>query len=191
MKFLSYLKRTTSSGEYIPEIDGLRFFAISSVVFFHLNGFVSNKFFNNTNNSQNNFFSFGNYGVELFFIISAFILSRPFFIKPPTKEVLGNYFIRRLTRLEPTYFINITIATLLLIATSQYPFKELFPHYLSSLFYLHGPIYGGNHIINTVVWSLEIEVQFYILMPIITLLFKKPVIIRRIFFLILGFTPIF
>jgi len=39
-------KRITSSGSFIPEIDGLRFIAIASVVLFHLSGFLTAKYVN-------------------------------------------------------------------------------------------------------------------------------------------------
>jgi len=40
---LARLARVTSSGQLIPEIDGLRFFAIISVVLFHLNWYYQQK----------------------------------------------------------------------------------------------------------------------------------------------------
>ena len=40
---LSRLKRVTSSGDFVAEIDGLRFFAIAAVFVFHLNLYLSSK----------------------------------------------------------------------------------------------------------------------------------------------------
>jgi hypothetical protein len=37
---LSHLSRETSSGRFIPEMDGLRFVAIGMVFLFHLNGYL-------------------------------------------------------------------------------------------------------------------------------------------------------
>ena len=37
------LRRITSSGAFIPEIDGLRFVAIMSVLFYHLRGYLLEK----------------------------------------------------------------------------------------------------------------------------------------------------
>jgi peptidoglycan/LPS O-acetylase OafA/YrhL len=104
--------RITTSGIFIPEIDGLRFIAISSVVLYHLNGFLSEK--DLTSYKSNYFinliesvFKQGHIGVPLFFVISGFILGIPFakhFINKEPKVIISEYFKRRLTRLEPRIF---------------------------------------------------------------------------------------
>jgi len=76
------LSRETSSGRFIPEMDGLRFAAIGMVVLFHLNGYltVKSRLFYPTLPSdwlaQAAYVGF--HGVELFFVISGFILGLPF-----------------------------------------------------------------------------------------------------------------
>jgi peptidoglycan/LPS O-acetylase OafA/YrhL len=45
------------------------------------------------------------------------------------------------------------------------------PHYLASLVYLHAQIFGEPSWINGNAWTLEIEVQFYLLMPLLGRLF--------------------
>jgi peptidoglycan/LPS O-acetylase OafA/YrhL len=47
----------------------------------------------------------------------------------------------------------------------------LYPHLGTSLCYLHNVIYGTQSSVIGVAWSLEIEVQFYVLVPLLTLLF--------------------
>ena len=48
----------------------------------------------------------------------------------------------------------------------------LLPHFFASLFYAHGLVYGSWSEINAVTWSLEIEVQFYILAPLLCRVFS-------------------
>lgn len=48
---------------------------------------------------------------------------------------------------------------------------SLLPHLGASMLYLHNAIYGAQSTINPVAWTLEIEVQFYCLMPLMALLF--------------------
>lgn len=67
----------------MPEIDGLRFIAIASVVFYHLSGFLiakdTHQYSDNTDYSfLKNLLSHGHLGVPLFFVISGFILGLPF-----------------------------------------------------------------------------------------------------------------
>jgi peptidoglycan/LPS O-acetylase OafA/YrhL len=46
------------------------------------------------------------------------------------------------------------------------------PRECSSSLYLHNLIFGGfPGAVNTVAWSLEVEVQFYVLVPLLSLLF--------------------
>ncbi|MGH9512920.1 MAG: acyltransferase family protein [Terriglobales bacterium] len=80
---LKHATRETSSGRFIPEIDGLRFFAIGMVILFHVNGYLLAKSSlagyaaapHTDWLSQTAFVGF--HGVELFFVISGFILGFP------------------------------------------------------------------------------------------------------------------
>lgn len=184
-------KRITSSGNFIPEIDGLRFIAIASVVLFHINRFLSSKDINlYTDNLDysfiNHLLSHGHLGVPLFFAISGFILGMPF-----AKHYLGNgnpvniknYFLRRLTRLEPPYILVMTVMLFGVVYIDQsIPLKSGLISYFSSIIYSHNIIFPGTMpTLNAVTWSLEIEVQFYILAPLMAYLYKlKSVRIRRL-----------
>ncbi len=187
------LSRITSSGNFIPEIDGLRFVAIVSVVLFHLYGFIDNKDGSVYNTIYNfdfiaNFLKNGNFGVELFFVLSGFILGLPFakhYLKDSNKVSLKSYFLRRISRLEPPYII----VMFLLLMGSVFVSKNLsttegFQSFLASIAYMHNFIYEEPSFINTVAWSLEIEIQFYILAPILSLFFSINNNLTRRFLLI-------
>lgn len=191
-------KRITSSGDFIPEIDGLRFIAITSVVLFHLNDFITKKYLNN--NIQNIDFSFiknilshGHVGVPLFFVISGFILGMPFakyHILNGNQVNINYYFSRRLSRLEPPYILVMTVLLFgVVFIAKTLTLKSAIQSYLSSIFYFHNFIYP-NHLpkLNIVAWSLEIEVQFYILAPLLALVFSINSLLKRR--LILSITSI-
>jgi peptidoglycan/LPS O-acetylase OafA/YrhL len=113
-------------------------------------------------------------GVNLFYVISGFILGVPFaehrlLGQPPVS--LPRYFLRRLTRLEPPYVLNLLICAALLLATGS-SIAGLLPHFAASAFYVHNLWYGEQSLINPVAWSLEIEVQFYCLAPLLAVLFS-------------------
>jgi peptidoglycan/LPS O-acetylase OafA/YrhL len=61
-------------------------------------------------------------------------------------------------------------------------FQDLLPHYFASCFYLHRLIYGEWSPINPLAWTLEIEVQFYLIAPFLALLYFsiKKVLLRRL-----------
>ncbi|HJV66333.1 MAG TPA: acyltransferase [Geomonas sp.] len=167
--------RDTSSGQFIPEIDGLRFIAIASVVLFHLNWFITSK----TGREEgaialSRFLSHGDVGVRLFFVISGFVIALPFakgHLSGGRVPRLRDYLLRRLTRLEPPYIINLLIRFLLLTFLMGQAPGDLLPHLLASICYLHNIVYGAMSSVNFVAWSLEIELQFYLLAPLIACLF--------------------
>jgi len=176
--WLKHLRRRTTSGRFIAEVDGLRFIAIALVVFFHVHDYLTAKFRIPAGTAANEdwldrFAATGHYGVHLFFIISGFVLALPFashFLadRPPVQ--LRAYFIRRLTRLEPPYIIAM-LAFAAARALTGAAREPLLPHLLASLGYVHNIVYGVGSTINVVAWSLEIEVQFYILAPAMAIVF--------------------
>ena len=179
-------QRITSGGNFIAAIDGLRFIAISSVVLFHLNRFLLER---NNNEYSVDFYeqswlskylTYGDFGVEFFFVISGFILGLPFaktYIANGKKLSIKKFFLKRLTRLEPPYIlvmVALFFANVYLV--NSLSFQEGFKSLLSSIFYVHNFVYGKETypLINAVAWSLEIEVQFYLLAPLLGLVFKFP-----------------
>jgi len=174
-----YLKRITSNDQYIPEIEGLRFIAIFLVVFCHINELLFNAgnfdYHDGVEKYQvlNDWMKHGYFGVDIFFAISGFILALPFAKRNRVEHKipnLKNYFIRRLTRLEPPYIISLLVMYVILVyGLALKTSDELFPSLVASLFYVHNFCYGREvfPLINNVIWSLEIEIQFYILAPFI------------------------
>jgi peptidoglycan/LPS O-acetylase OafA/YrhL len=176
--FLSLFRRVTANGAFIPEIDGLRFIAIFAVVVFHLAAGLAIKSAAAYAPPQNGFAGtvawHGFRGVELFFVISGFILALPFashFLEDRPRVSLGQYFLRRVTRLEPPYVLAMMLLFLLQTAVRGRSAAQLWPHLCASLVYLHNLIYGTESPINNISWSLEIEIQFYLLVPLLSLLF--------------------
>jgi peptidoglycan/LPS O-acetylase OafA/YrhL len=191
-KFFQKFKRVTYSTSYLPEIDGLRFLAVFSVVvIMHIPHYLDEIFYNKEVLEEGywkNFVTAGGHGVDLFFVISGFILSLPFAkwrLNNGKKVSLKNYYLRRLTRLEPPYIIALLILFIGHVwILHQYSFNELLPHFFASATYLHGIIYHSFSWILPVAWSLEVEVQFYVLAPLFFLFFLIPSrTLRRIIYL--------
>jgi len=178
-RLLAHISRETSSGRFIPEMDGLRFAAIGMVVLFHLNGYLTAKSpLYRTAPPFSDWLAqtalVGFHGVELFFVISGFILGLPFaahYLKGAAPISLRKYYLRRLTRLEPPYIVALFVLLLFTVAIVGAPPAGFYPHLVASLFYSHSLIYGTFSPAMGVAWSLEIEVQFYMLVPLLTLLF--------------------
>ncbi len=177
---LARVSRETTSGRFIPQMDGLRFVAIAMVILFHLHGYliVKSSFYHagsvSRTDLQTAIAGVGFHGVELFFVISGFILALPFaahYLNAAKPVSLRKYYLRRLTRLEPPYFVTAIALFILAVWVQERNAAVLLPHLGASLFYLHNLIYGSASSVIGVAWSLEIEVQFYLLVPLLTLLF--------------------
>ncbi len=175
------LTRITSGGKFIPEIDGLRFVAITSVVAFHIYQYLLDRTGMAPLGTLGVALHNGQRGVPLFFVISGFILGRPFaahYLRGAPPPRLREYYLRRLTRLEPPYIAAIVAVFLGLAAFSS---NRGIRHLLASLAYSHNLIYGFPNPFFGLAWSLEIEVQFYCLIPLLALIFMAPRAVRRWF----------
>lgn len=176
-------RRVTSSGRhFIPEVDGLRFLAIAAVILHHVTAsyIETTQRFGAIDVPRQWWEVFpkattvaigyaGHFGVHLFFVISGFILALPYvdvYRNGRPRPRLSSYFLRRLVRLEPPFMINMVVAFAVIYCTNP-GWPAFVPHLIPSLLYVHGPLFGEASWINGVAWSLEVEVQFYLLMPLL------------------------
>ncbi|HEX8830257.1 MAG TPA: acyltransferase, partial [Longimicrobium sp.] len=168
------LRRKTTSARFIPEVDGLRFVAIALVVLFHVGVYVGTRHGFAPSAPAHSWLGRiavqGKHGVQLFFILSGFILGVPFaarWLANGPKVELRRYFLRRVTRLEPPYLLAMLGLGALLVLTGRYPSDTVLPHLAASLGYVHTLVYGRESLVNSVAWSLEVEIQFYLLAPLL------------------------
>jgi len=146
---------------YIIQLDGLRFFAILSVMIGHWLQWQINK-------PVVQGFPFGN-GVTLFFVLSGYLITdillknkiKYLEFTVPKMALLKSFYIRRVLRIFPLYFATI----LFLFFISYKNTRELFPWlitFTSNIYQSIHNIYVGdfNHF-----WSLAVEEQFYLFWP--------------------------
>jgi peptidoglycan/LPS O-acetylase OafA/YrhL len=172
---LALCARETSSGRFIPQIDGLRSLAVLAVVFFHLDEQMGQPAVSDSvSRAVTSAVRRGFLGVPIFFAISAFIVALPFaqrWLYAGKPVEIGRFYLRRLTRLEPPYFFNLIALWLLGALLGQWALSDQFKGLLASLAYQHNQLFGYFSTINSVAWSLEVEFQFYLLAPLLTLVF--------------------
>jgi peptidoglycan/LPS O-acetylase OafA/YrhL len=178
------LQRKTSSGWFVPQIDGLRFVAIATVFAVHIIAYTAG-----TNvGSVSSPWLLGNYehlarGVQLFFVISGFVIAMPFMIcanKSDRAPSLKDFFVRRLTRLEPPFLIAMVLTYTSLVLVHHSSARTLLPHLLATCTYTHMMVYGTKSPIAFITWSLEIEIQFYMIAPLIMTALKLRAWRRRL-----------
>lgn len=141
-----------------PLLDAMRAVAALSIVITHASG-VSNF---NTENWLGHFSARLNFGVTIFFLLSGFLLYRPFVAarregRPPIG--VRAFVRRRVLRIVPAYWVALT---LLAIYPGLLGFGD---HWWR--FYTFTQIYWSDSIVQGIspAWTLCIEASFYVLLP--------------------------
>lgn len=150
---------------YLPHIDGLRAIAVLSVFLYHL-GLSP--------------FQGGYVGVDIFFVISGYLISKIIYSEIENKEFsVSNFYARRAKRILPAFIF--TIAASSIFAYSMLYGQELAEFARSAIagtaslanvyFYWTSNYFSksANEIPLLHLWSLGIEEQFYIIFPLLAL----------------------
>jgi peptidoglycan/LPS O-acetylase OafA/YrhL len=134
------------------------------------------------------FSRFGNYGVTLFFVLSGFLLARPFWSaldKGLAIPSLRVYALRRAARILPGYWVALTVGFVVSFTIFQFPLDgELIGRYLAGFFLMSQwhwrtffPVQSDGPL-----WSIAFEATCYVLLPLcLTLLFALRSVIRSAF----------
>lgn len=152
---------------HYPGLDGLRGIAIILVLLVH---------------------HFGNYllpswgwiGVDLFFVLSGFLITDILLQSDTQFSTLRNFFARRALRILPLYYLSLILLFHLLPSLGfslpglSYNKEQegLFWLYLQNYYFAtHLPT--GNEVVMTHFWSLAVEEQFYLIWPFILIILRK------------------
>jgi len=145
---------TLSSGTYYPKLDGLRAFAVACVLVEHFGGSLAK------------FFDQGYYGVDLFFVISGFLITLILVSSTGTFSAAYRRFLgRRALRIFPLYYGVVIIVCLMNVSTSRDNWLYLVTYTWNYAPNNEGPVFY--------LWSLSVEEQFYLFWPLIVLLFRR------------------
>ncbi|GEJ47038.1 acyltransferase [Chryseobacterium sp. ON_d1] len=129
-----------------------------------------------------------------FFIVSGFLIARSY----ERSSSLKSYAKKRFNRIVPAYLLVVFLCALLLSLVSTLPFSEYFGNtqvykylFWNSIFmnfkapWLPGVF--GNQAVNGALWTLKIEICFYIAVPLMFLLFGKNNKYRSLSLIVLYF----
>lgn len=148
-----------------PNLDGLRAIAAMAVLTFHVSSTLSAL--GEGWKAPTAFFRFGSFGVSVFFVLSGFLLFRPFVVARFSGDVAPEpiaFWIRRAARIFPAYWVALTVALLVLPAAhSSKSLGDLLTMYPLLQTYRGRFAFEGLG----VEWTLVIEVAFYLLLPAI------------------------
>lgn len=174
--------KTVSAEPRIRELDGLRGLAILMVLFWHYFGCVEKPDLGA--GSPLGILSFIASlcwsGVDLFFVLSGFLIGGIILDNHGTSGFLRVFWIRRCCRIVPPYFILLWAALLAGTSLDQQQFRWLFADLMPWWSYptftqniamaLHG--YYGGHFLG-ITWSLGIEEQFYLFAPLMVVVLGR------------------
>jgi peptidoglycan/LPS O-acetylase OafA/YrhL len=159
---VKHLNTAASYHERLDSCESLRGIAISLVFFYHFLGSLRGYAPNPHANAMTALLFGGSTGVDLFFVLSGFLLSLPYFRGSPL--TLWPYFTNRALRILPMYYLMILCALAWTgghwrAALGAAVFRDVRP--------------GDLGAFSLVWWSLQIEVQFYLALPLVIFLARR------------------
>jgi peptidoglycan/LPS O-acetylase OafA/YrhL len=140
-------------------INSARGIAIIMVIIVH-----ASQLYHFKNSAVKLFFEYGQMGVQLFFIASAYTLCLSSAKRREEKKTITNFYIRRFFRIFPIYYLGIILYFLL-----NFYFKEINNYSLknigANITFIHGMIPSANNTIVPGGWSIGTEMIFYMIFP--------------------------
>lgn len=165
------------------EIDLFRFLAAMAVVMYHytFRGYAADNFSPVAFPVMGAVFKYGYLGVDLFFIISGFVV-----LMTALHKDTPQFVVSRLIRLYPAYWFSVTLTFICILLYQGPQFDATFQQYLINLTMIHKFV-GVGHI-DTVYWTLLVELKFYLL--IFLLLLTKQIHRIKIFLFVWALASI-
>lgn len=164
---------------HIPALDGLRGIAVLMILIYHHFGLLG-----------------GWMGVDLFFVLSGFLITGILLDKKNEKGYYKNFIIRRALRIFPLYYFALVLFFILLpLLINQALLDDLsiyfrdenyFWAYLQNwIFMVKVSEYEQSNRALMHFWSLAIEEQFYLIWPFIIYIFNKKILYKALIFIII------
>jgi peptidoglycan/LPS O-acetylase OafA/YrhL len=171
------------AGRHIPALDGIRGTAILLVVAYHLVQSMQYEFGFGQNNPLLKTIIFGWTGVDLFLVLSGFLITGILFDQKSSQHYFKHFYMRRALRIFPLYFGTLLIVFLL---------RALWPEGGAQIYGQESPAWMWGYMTNIVIaskgagafgildhfWSLAIEEHFYFVWPFVVYLFNRQQLIR-------------
>jgi peptidoglycan/LPS O-acetylase OafA/YrhL len=174
----------------IPILDSLRAVAAWSVCLYHF--ICTTVGFVNKDGVVFHFFSFGSYGVQLFFVISGLVIPWSLYHSDYHIKNFFSFFAKRMIRIEPPYLVSICIMLCIIYIKKYSPVHTTdvsvtVGQLLLHIGYLIPWIKDPSVVwVNNVYWTLAIEFQYYILVGLLYFLF----ISKRLFLRVIAYALI-
>ncbi|NVJ47627.1 MAG: acyltransferase [Cytophagia bacterium] len=170
-------------GIYFPSLNGIRIISCYIVVVFHINQLKGVFGYEKLNLSV---LGPGNIHLTMFFVMSGFLITYLLIAEKKLKNSINlrKFYIRRILRIWPLYFVMLILGFFILpqYGIFQFPdnnindyssFWEMFIAFCLFFPHLHGITYDVNITLSPL-WSIGVEEQFYLIWPFIVAYVKRP-----------------
>ncbi len=160
------LPAESAGGGEIRALDGVRAVAALSIVAFH--ALIHQHFeYQPISQATGSIWYYLSMGVQLFFVLSGFLLFRPYaraLLSGGAIPSWARFYQRRALRILPVYWVALAV----MLAT-QWPHagKPLWLNALTHITLLHDAFPRFNRDLDGPFWTLAVEAQFYLLLPVI------------------------
>jgi peptidoglycan/LPS O-acetylase OafA/YrhL len=160
-------QRTTSI-LFIPALDGVRGIAVSLVLLFHL---------------QSPLFGIGWCGVDLFFVLSGYLITTILLATKDSPYFFKNFYARRVLRIFPLYFSALFVVFFVALPVAErlqlahkVPLSEQLWYWL----YLSNWRNASGHILYYLshFWTLAVEEQFYLVWPFLVFFLSRRSLVK-------------
>jgi peptidoglycan/LPS O-acetylase OafA/YrhL len=120
----------------------------------------------------------GAFAVDLFFLLSGFLLTLPWLLRARDRRPAPNtkaFYLRRVRRIVPAYAVNVACLFLVvmpLLHGVAYWRADLYVYLLNAVahaLFVHNlsPLTSGSMGANGALWTLAVEAQVYVLLPLL------------------------
>jgi peptidoglycan/LPS O-acetylase OafA/YrhL len=178
---------TPTQRRYFPVLDGVRAVAILMVLVLHFGGPGISTYIKYSHPIQmyQRTLSLGWLGVDLFFVLSGFLITGILLEARGSRHYLRNFYSRRVLRIFPLYYLTLIVCLLVLPRISKSAAAEF-----HDAIHLQGWLwlYGANLLIAardsfcfghlSHLWSLAVEEHFYFVWPFLILWFDRKTMMR-------------
>lgn len=168
---------------HLPALDGVRGLAIGLVLLVHFIGDMPTT--NTFEKVLMHVATYGSFGVDLFFVLSGFLITGILFDAKQTPSYFKNFYMRRTLRIFPLYYGVLAVIFLVLPFIPFFQGKDL-----DELVRTQG--WAWAYAINVYIaregvwslpfighfWSLAVEEHFYLMWPLIVWLCPRPLLLK-------------
>lgn len=152
----------------IDEFDGLRGIAVLAVLAFHV---------------RHDMFFFGWAAVDLFFVLSGYLVTSIVIRVKTQPRFLYRFYIRRALRTWPIYYLLLLAVIVFAAEQDALGYFATFTQYVPR-FWSDIPLNYPWYLVHT--WTLALEEQFYLLWPVFLMLVPRNALLRLVVLLVLS-----